>query len=260
MTSFIGAPARVRHNNRFAWLCLVIGLFFWTSHFEVAAQTPSPSPAAAPGSVPTPLTPEAAEAAEAMKRSRRQAENPYRWIKILGDSKRKPETVKLEPVKARTRNEPLSTEASKSESRPSAATSSTLPATDADNASASTPPGPAAGIEPAVTRIAPATTVTPTAPAPAATAKAQEEEADGELKPISTPPPEFPRELRNSVASGKVMVAFTVQKDGTVGEVSAENSTNRRLSKAATDAVSKWKFEPLAAAETYKVEINFNQQ
>jgi len=254
LTSFIDVAARAKHNNVIAGLCLVVAFFFATSRFDVSAQTTAASPTTAPAA----LSPEAVEAAEAMKRSRRQAENPYRWIKILGDSKRKPETVRLEPVKARTRSEPLNTETSKPEPRPSMATEP-APTTTVGSGSAGTPPEQAAGTAPPVTAAALATSVAPTAPPTAAAKAPPEDEADGELKPISTLPPEFPRELRNSVSTGRVTVAFTVQPNGTVGATSAEFSTNRRLEKAALDAVGKWKFEPIASAETYKVDINFNQ-
>lgn len=259
MTSLIDAAARAKHNNVIAGLCLVIAFFFATSRFDVAAQTPATSPTTAPA----PLSPEAVEAAEAMKRSRRQAENPYRWIKMHSDTKRKTEPARPEPVKPRPRNEPLNTEASKSESRPSMAPApapAPVATTLEGNGSAGTQPGQAAETTPPVAEAALATTVAPTAPPNASTAKAPPEvEADGELKPISTPPPAFPRELRNTVIAGKVTVVFTVQPNGTVDAVSAEYSTNRRLSRAALEAVATWKFEPIASAETYKVEFNFNQ-
>lgn len=252
MTSFFEV-ARAKHLSAIAGLCLVITVFFAATPFDVVAQTSAASPTTASA----PLSPEAIEAAEAMKRSRRQAENPYRWIKMHSDVKRKTEPVKPEPAKPRPRNEPLSTDASKPESRPSM---TTLPASNSttNGGSAGTQPEQVDSTTPPTKATASATTVAPTAPA--ASAKAvPEDDADGELKPISTPPPEFPRELRNTVVAGKVTVAFTVQTNGTVGAVSAEYSTNRRLSKAALDAVAKWKFEPIASAETYKVEINFNQ-
>jgi len=51
-----------------------------------------------------------------------------------------------------------------------------------------------------------------------------------------------------------------VQPDGTVADPTVVSKSNRRLGKAATDAVAKWLFEPIRAARNVRVEIAFNTQ
>ena len=211
---------------------------------------------------------------EGMKRSRRLAENPYRWIKMHAEPKRKPDPVKPEPAKAeparaRPQAEPVIAE----RPRPRAPEAFTTPAAPevarpkavAEVVAPVPPPAevPAPGAAPAVavavaTPAAAAASTAVSAETAAATAP-PDDGNDGELVPISTPPPVFPRDLRGTVTTGRVNVAFTVQPDGTVGETTAESSTNRRLSKAALDAVKQWKFEPMTSAVTYKVEFDFKE-
>lgn len=229
------------------------------------AQTP-PTPSV--GASATPGATEEPEASEAMKRSRRMAENPYRWIKMHAEPKRKPDAVKQEPakpepVKPRAPSEPVTADTARSRSRPPEAAATAVaqevasPKAIAEVANTATPPADAPVAAPAVAVAAPTSASAPAETA--ASAPTPDDANDGELRPLSTPPPVFPRELRGSVSSGRVTVAFTVQPDGAVGETSAESSTNRRLARAALDAVKQWKFEPMASAVTYKVEFDFKE-
>ena len=252
MTSLFDALPRTKGSKRFSGLQQVAALLVAFAFCEASAQTPPAPSVGASAAAGAAQTSDAIEAAEAMKRARRMAENPYRWIKIHGDTKSKPATA----------------EAPRPAPRPSVSTATTAPqevvpprATSAVENKVTAPaeaPTPAPVATPAVAVVPPAS-----APAPIQTAAASptpdDTDDDLELKPISTPPPEFPRELRNSVRTGRVTVAFTVQPNGAVGETSAESSTNRRLSRAALDAVKQWKFEPLTSAVTYKVEFDFKE-
>ena len=58
--------------------------------------------------------------------------------------------------------------------------------------------------------------------------------------------PEFPRAARASREGGSVTLGAIVEKDGTVGEVTVVESTNRGLGfeEAAVEAVKKWRFKP----------------
>lgn len=268
LTSLFDALPRTKGSKRFSGLQQVAALLVAFALCEASAQTPPAPSVGASAAAGAAQTSDAIEAAEAMKRARRMAENPYRWIKIHGDTKSKPEPVKAEAAKPRAPTEPATAEAPRPAPRPSVSTATTAPqevvpprATSAVENKVTAPaeaPTPAPVATPAVAVVPPAS-----APAPIQTAAASptpdDTDDDVELKPISTPPPEFPRELRNSVRTGRVTVAFTVQPNGAVGETSAESSTNRRLSRAALDAVKQWKFEPLTSAVTYKVEFDFKE-
>ena len=235
-----------------------------------SAQTPSAPPvdaSAPPGAAPATEEP---AMSEAMKRSRRMAENPYRWIKMHAETKRKPDPVKPEPAKpepARARPQPEPVIAERPRPRAPEAVSTpaapevTRPKAVAEVVAPAPAEVPAPIAAPAVATATPASAPASTAaPTEVATAAAPPDDAnDNELVPISTPPPVFPRELRGTVATGRVTVAFTVQPDGAVGETNAESSTNRRLARAAIEAVKQWKFERMASAVTYKVEFDFKE-
>jgi len=268
LTSLFDARPRTKAGKGLSGFHHTAALLMVVAVSATFAQTPPAPAGGASAALGAAQTSDALEAAEAMKRARRMAENPYRWIKIHADTKSKPETVKAEPAKPRAPTEPSTAEAPRPAPRPSvsaataAALEATAPRAPAEVVTTMTPPpaeapAPVPVAAPAVAVAAPAS-----APAPIQTASASptpDDTDDVELKPISTPPPEFPRELRNSVTAGRVTVAFTVQADGTVGETSAESSTNRRLTRAALEAVKRWKFEPMTSAVTYKVEFDFKE-
>lgn len=77
------------------------------------------------------------------------------------------------------------------------------------------------------------------------------------LKAIKMVEPEFPRQLQSTLRSGSVQVRFTVNPDGTVGRAEAIQTTHRRLSPAALEAVNQWRFEPIAKAREATVELVF---
>lgn len=268
MTPLFDTRARTAACKDISGYLQIAALLVVLALSEASAQTAPPPVLGASA----PQTAEEIEAAEAMKRARRQAESPYRWIKIHADNKRKPdpvkpeaakpEVVKVEPAKPRPKPEPVIAEAQKP--TPSSPTEPTTATVVPDAVTPLEPPNVAKSVTvPAPVMAASAPGAVPAAAEPAQTTAASppadDAEDDLELKPISTPPPEFPRELLKSVNSGRVVVIFTVQKNGTVGEATADFSTNRLLTRAALAGVAKWTFQPLAAAVTYKVEFNFNQ-
>jgi len=205
----------------------------------VCAQTPAPARAAsAPAAAPD------------------QSYSVYRWIKLQADAApRKAETVKVKP-----KSEPAVAAVRKPEAQATAAPASVErsegnaaeAATSASAQAEPAPQAPASALPAASAQLAAATVAAPALP--------PVEEVEAELKLISQTQPEFPRELRRSISQGKVMVAFTVQPNGTVAGASVLSSTNRKLGKPATEAVSKWVFEPIRSARTAQVEIEFNLQ
>ena len=261
MTSIFAAGPRTKASKGIAGFNHVVALLMAvvvSTAFAQTPQAPTEGASAAPGAT---QTPDAIEAAEAMKRARRLADNPYRWIKIHSNNQRKPESVKPEPVKAEAPRPAPRPSVSPAAAVAREAIAPSVPAQVVNNVTSPTealtpvvaPLTAASAVEAAVPASAPALAQTAAASAP------PENADDVELKPISTPPPEFPRELRNFVSNGRVTVAFTVQPNGRVGATSAESSTNRRLSRAALEAVSQWTFEPISSAVTYKVEFDFKE-
>lgn len=188
-----------------------------------------------------------------MERSQRQSDNVYRWIKLFADNPRKAEPAKVRPKSdamappAPRRPDATAVAApANTETAPTAA----APVTVATEAAAPTQAASAAAAD---TQVA-------SAAAAAQAPVAEEPEEDEELTLIQQVEPEFPRELRNTISQGKVMLAFTVQPDGSVTGTTIVSASNRRLSKSAMEAVSKWRFTPIRTARTAQVEIEFNRQ
>jgi TonB family protein len=73
-----------------------------------------------------------------------------------------------------------------------------------------------------------------------------EEGEAGKVMPkiVSQPPLVYPASLAKSRISGKVIVTFTVDPDGSVRDALVSSSTQRQLNSHAIKAVSQWKFEP----------------
>lgn len=205
-------------------------------------------------------TPAATDAAA--ERSQRQSENVYRWIKLLAEPTRKAEPAKAEPPRARAKSEPAAAAAPAPASVAPSRTVAPAPAT----AAAPVVPAPA----PSVAASAPAQTAAePTPPAQEAIAAVPqaptaqpepEPEPEEELKVLEQPQPNIPRDLRSQQAIGKVSLAFTVQPDGSVSDVSVLSSSHRRLNRPAQDAVAQWKFAPIKTARPVKVELEFDLQ
>ena len=196
----------------------------------------------------TPLgaqTPTGSDAA-AQERSQKQSDSVYRWITMHAEPKRKSDAN----AKPRPKPEAPAPTVRKPEIRSTATESPAITET----------------VSSAV--VAPIAAASAPASAPAAipvpeehvVAAAEEDEEEEPLRAIAQPQPEIPRELRTSVVTGRVIVGFTVQPDGTVAEAAIVRATNRRLSKPALDAISKWRFQPIRTARAVQVEIEFNLQ
>jgi TonB family protein len=212
--------------------------------------------AASPLWAQTPAAP-----AGSTNRTEDPAYSVFRWIKIQGDAQRKPADApkpkpKAEPAAAPPvrRPEAQATAPATATERPQANEPSPAPTAAA---SAVVAPQAASNVVPVTS--APVAAVTAAA-APAAPVAEANDELDADLKVISQAQPEFPRELRTVISYGKVVVSFTVQPDGTVADPTVVSYTNRKLGKPATDAVSKWVFEPVRIPRTVQVEIAFNAQ
>ena len=88
--------------------------------------------------------------------------------------------------------------------------------------------------------------------------------ASNELRPISQPGPRYPAAAQRAGATGSVQVEFTVNTDGSVGNVRAVSTDGarqyqREFEREALNAVKRWRFQPVGEATTTRRTINFQQ-
>jgi TonB family protein len=97
-------------------------------------------------------------------------------------------------------------------------------------------------------------TVTPLPPAPA-------EAAAAAVPPriVSMVAPEFPAAVLREVGSfHEITVQITINRDGTVGDVSLPSATYRALQPYVIDALQRWRFEAPGEARTQRLQLVFN--
>ena len=85
-----------------------------------------------------------------------------------------------------------------------------------------------------------------------------------ELRAVSNPGPRYPQAAQRAGAAGTVQVEFTVNTDGSVGNVRAVSSDGprqfqREFEREALAAVKRWRFQPVAEATTTRRTISFQQ-
>jgi len=92
-------------------------------------------------------------------------------------------------------------------------------------------------------------------------ATAAQAPAQRALKPISMPPPRYPPDALRSGTAGEVLVEFTVGTNGEVTEARVVRSNPARVfDREATNAVRRWRFEPVDAPVTTRRTLAFNPQ
>jgi protein TonB len=97
----------------------------------------------------------------------------------------------------------------------------------------------------------PAPTAAPPAPAPTRT-------VSNELRPISTPAPDYPRQAQRRGRGGSVEVEFTVGTDGTVTSSRVVHASPPRIfDREALQAVDRWKFQPVGTPVTTRRTFSF---
>ncbi len=134
---------------------------------------------------------------------------------------------------------------------------STLPAAAIATAAVPPPPATAASASPAAaTQVALAAPLPPRAEpvnptGPAAAARLPLQLADY-VEPVL--PDRLRRRLQGEAA---VVVKFTVNPDGSVADVAVRSSSDRALDTIALDAVSQWRYKPIATAQPHAVELVF---
>lgn len=70
------------------------------------------------------------------------------------------------------------------------------------------------------------------------------EDLDRPPKAVSQPLIAYTELWQRSRIEAKVTVALTIQEDGSVSDVTAEQATNPAISRAAVESVKNWRFEP----------------
>jgi protein TonB len=89
----------------------------------------------------------------------------------------------------------------------------------------------------------------PPAPAP---------RVSNELRPISTPAPQYPRQAARLRRAGSVEVEFTVGTDGTVTSSRVVNASPPRIfDREALQAIDRWRFQPISSPVTSRRTFNF---
>lgn len=196
-----------------------------------------------------------APAEDPMERAKRQANNVMRWIKVHAD---KPRATTAKEAAAPA---PAPAPVARPAPRTATAPGGYAPAPEPEKSVVTAAPTP----EP--TTQAPPLVAAPVAPPPSAAAALAiaktsplpiVEEEDTPLKALSQPQPVIPRNLLSTIDTGKVMVRFMVETNGSVSNVEVLNSSSRLLNKPTVAAISTWRFEPIKAPRPAQIEIVFN--
>jgi protein TonB len=67
---------------------------------------------------------------------------------------------------------------------------------------------------------------------------------------VSTPQPAYPPQAQRSGTKGQVVVSFTVNPDGSVGDVNIVSAKPRGVfERNVQTAVKKWRFQPIAGSQ-----------
>ena len=272
--------ARLRLSPR--TLCLAL----LASGLACAWQAAHAQAASAP---PTPAAPAGKEESAPSERSKREAENVFRWIMIHSDKPRKvrdgkddvkPPSPAPAPVANAPKPAPAARVAKASESSAEGAVVAPSPApasvaritpapaaTQAVQAIQPAPqPVPVSGVDNEAARLANTAAAharggaaaMPDAAAPPALAAAPEPDADEPLVMVAQVEPQFPRAVMLDLRKGSVRVRFDVMTNGTVSAPAVVSSTNVRLNRAALAAVAQWRFQPLREPQEGVVELGFN--
>lgn len=126
----------------------------------------------------------------------------------------------------------------------------------AQQQAAAPPPAPAPVQRP-VQQAAPPPPPVQQAPEPAAPPP-QRATVANELRPISTPAPNYPREAAARRRAGSVEVEFTVGTDGSVTSSRVVNASPPRIfDREALQAINKWRFAPVGSPITSRRTFNF---
>lgn len=233
----------------------------------VSAGAQTPAPAAGATIAVTPASSTSAAPSEAVQR---QALGPYRMI------------LRSAAVQSKPRASPPSALAASAAATGTAArlnTSKPPVEPDQPTSPATPPPRAQAAVTPIATTIATPTVQAVEVPTPRAEETATPIIALAALtSPPPPPPPAAPPVAKTALVlikndppalsgplarespSGIVRVAFNVNPDGSTSDFKIAASNNRRLNNAVVAAVTKWRYQPIDAAQTTEVEMVFSAE
>lgn len=192
------------------------------------------------------------------ERARRDAESPFRWIRIHSESARKAEERKAAAAAAAAAAAPAPAPPTAAAARP-ARSPATARAPAAPAAPAVTAQASAA--TPATLLASTATTAQSQSAAQAASALAPrpaEAEESEALVSIDKVDPEWDEELLRTLRKGRVLVRFHVAEDGYLSRIQIVESTHSKLTGPAMAAVMQWRFEPIPEPRVATVEFGFD--
>jgi TonB family protein len=81
---------------------------------------------------------------------------------------------------------------------------------------------------------------------------------DTPLMVVQEVEPDFPIAIVRRQKKGNVVMSFVVQRDGSVAQIEVVKTTNPFLNRAAIQALSQWRFQPLSRPQTATVEMGFD--
>ncbi|MDT9000769.1 TonB family protein [Paucibacter sp. APW11] len=213
------------------------------------------------------------------ERAKRDADKVFQWIKFHADKSPRPGSAAAAPAPApapaaRPVTKTAATPRANNEVNQAAALSRDSTVRETVVAAEPAPQPEAAPVQQAKVEAAPAP-ATAAAPAPAPAPAAQllavapqatpqaprvdpVPEAEVPLRLISRVEPEIPRQLINSLRTGRVLVRFVVQPDGRVTKAEPVETSNKKLSQSAVAAVQQWRFAAIPKAREATVEVGFS--
>lgn len=205
-----------------------------------AAQTPGSA-----GDVPAGIS----------ERARRDAESPFRWIKIHSESARKAEERKAAAaVAAAPAPAPAPAPAAAPAARPARGTGTARAAGPLATAAA------APATSPTLLASTATTSQSQSAARAAAALGAKPAEADEPeaLVSIDKVDPEWDEDLLRTLRKGRVLVRFHVAEDGYLSRIQIVESSHSKLTGPAMAAVMQWRFEPIPEPRVATVEFGFD--
>jgi TonB family protein len=181
-----------------------------------------------------------AQPAAMSERVMRDADSPFRWIKIQSETVRKAVAPAPAPAPVVVAAPPPP---------PATRTASAKPAPAASKpvrlAMANTQPDPTASSPMAAS------------PLPAAVTAPKLEQIE-QLVNIDRADPEWDEDLMRTLRKGRVVVRFNVAEDGYLSRIQIVESTNSRLTGPVMGAVMQWRFQPISEPQVATVEFGFD--
>jgi TonB family protein len=186
-----------------------------------------------------PASAPATPAAAVSERVLRDADSPFRWIKIHTETVRKAASPPPPPAPA-----------------PAVVAPSPAPKTAGAKPSvAASKPVRLAAANTTSEQIASSPSTTSSLPAAVTAPKLEQVE---QLVNIDRADPEWDEDVMRNLRKGRVVVRFNVAEDGYLSRIQIVESTNSRLTGPVMGAVMQWRFQPISEPQVATVEFGFD--